>query len=44
MKDDIIESMNIILNESDEDQYRPIMDNYKSNLKDYKGLTVKVQV
>ena len=43
MKDDIIESMNIILHESDEEQFRPIMNNYHSNLKDYKSLGGKTQ-
>lgn len=33
MKDDIIESMNIILHESEEEQFRPIMNNYQMNLR-----------
>ena len=37
MKDDIIESMSIILDESEE-RYRPIMINYQNNLKDHKSL------
>lgn len=36
-----MESLSIILNESSEEQFRPIMDNYHSNLRDYKSLTVK---
>ena len=43
MKDDIIESMNIILHESDEEQYRPIMNNYQSNLKNHKNLGNNIQ-
>ena len=38
MKEDIIESMNIILHESDEEQYRPIMNNYHNNLKNHKKM------
>lgn len=38
MKNDIIESMNIILHESSEQEYRPIMDNYKTKLRDYRNL------
>lgn len=38
MEQDIIESMSTILNESSEEQYRPIMNNYLSNLKDHKSL------
>ena len=38
MKDDIIESMTIILKESEEEQYRPIMNNYISNLQEHKSL------
>jgi hypothetical protein len=41
MKDDIVESMTIILNESKEEQFRPIMDNYQSNLRDYRNLSNK---
>ena len=41
MKEDIIESMNIILNESREDQFRPIMDNYQANLRDYRAMATK---
>lgn len=37
MKDDIIESMTIILDESEE-RFRPIMVNYQNNLKDHKSL------
>jgi hypothetical protein len=44
MKDDILESMNIILNESDEEQFRPIMNNYQTNLKDYRNLANKISV
>lgn len=44
MKEDILESMNIILNESKEEQFRPIMDNYQSNLRDYRGLVNKIPV
>ncbi len=43
MKDDIIESMNIILHESDEEQFRPIMTNYQMKLKEYKGFGSKVE-
>jgi hypothetical protein len=43
MKDDIIESMNIILHESDEEQYRPIMNNYQVNLKVHKNLGSSTQ-
>lgn len=43
MKEDIIESMNIILHESEEEQFRPIMNNYQMNLRDYKGLGSKTQ-
>jgi len=43
MKDDIIESMNTILHESDEEQYRPIMNNYQSNLKNHKNLGNNIQ-
>jgi len=43
MKDDIIESMNTILHESDEEQYRPIMNNYQSNLKNHKNLGNNMQ-
>jgi hypothetical protein len=43
MKDDIIESMNIILHESEEEQYRPIMNNYQSNLKCHKNLGNNIQ-
>ena len=43
MKDDICESMDIILFESDEKQYRPVMTNYQNTLKDYKQLSSKVQ-
>ena len=39
MKHDIIKSMHIILNETDEQQYRPIMDNYQHKLRDYKNLS-----
>lgn len=35
--------MNIILHESDEEQFRPIMNNYQMNLKDYKAMGNKVQ-
>jgi hypothetical protein len=41
MKEDIFESMSIILNESREEQFRPIMDNYQSNMRDYRGLANK---
>jgi hypothetical protein len=41
MKEDIVESMNIILNESREEQFRPIMDNYQANLRDYRSLASK---
>lgn len=41
MKEDIVESMNIILNESREEQFRPIMDNYQTNMRDYRGLAAK---
>ena len=41
MKEDIVESMNIILNESKQEQFRPIMDNYQSNLRDYPSLANK---
>ena len=41
MKDDILESMNIILNESREEQFRPIMENYQANLRDYRSLATK---
>lgn len=41
MKEDIVESMNIILNESREDQFRPIMDNYQANLRDYRAMAAK---
>lgn len=41
MKEDIVESMNIILNESREEQFRPIMDNYQTNMRDYRGLASK---
>jgi hypothetical protein len=41
MKEDIVESMNIILNESREDQFRPIMDNYQANLRDYRAMATK---
>lgn len=44
MKDDIVDSMNIILNESEEEQFRPIMNNYQQNLRDYKNLTNKLQL
>lgn len=44
MKEDILESMNIILNESKEEQFRPIMDNYQSNLRDYRGLASRIPV
>ena len=43
MKDDIIESMNIILRESDEEQYRPIMDNYQANLKTHRNMSSNLQ-
>lgn len=43
MKEDIIESINIILHESEEEQFRPIMNNYQMNLKDYKALGSKAQ-
>lgn len=41
MKEDIVESMNIILNESKEEQFRPIMDNYQLNLREYRTLVTK---
>jgi hypothetical protein len=41
MKEDILESMTIILNESREEQFRPIMDNYQANLRDYRALATK---
>jgi len=43
MKDDIVESMDIILFESDEKQYRPVMTNYQNSLKEYKQLGSKAQ-
>jgi|JI10StandDraft_1071094.scaffolds.fasta_scaffold2413585_1 hypothetical protein len=43
MKEDIIESMNIILHESEEEQFRPIMNNYQMNLKEHKVLGSKTQ-
>jgi hypothetical protein len=41
MKEDILDSMTIILNESREEQFRPIMDNYQANLRDYRALATK---
>ena len=38
MQEDIIESMSTILNESTEEQYRPIMDSYVTNLKSHRNL------
>ena len=43
MKDDILESISIILHESDEEQFRPIMTNYQENLKKYKTLNNRPQ-
>lgn len=43
MKDDIVESMDIILYESDEKQYRPVMTNYQNSLKEYKQMGNRVQ-
>jgi hypothetical protein len=34
--------MSIILNESDEEQFRPIMNNYQFNLKEYRNLANNV--
>lgn len=42
MKEDILDSMNIILNESREDQFRPIMDNYHANARDYRALAANI--
>jgi hypothetical protein len=42
MKDDIIESMNIILHDSGEEQFRPIMSKYQNNLRDYRSLSNKI--
>ena len=39
MKNDIVESMNIILHESSEHDYRPIMENYKGKLRDHRSLS-----
>jgi len=38
MKNDIIESMTIILHESSEQEFRPIMENYKAKIRTYRGL------
>ena len=38
MQEDIIESMSTILNQSSEEQYRPIMDSYVTNLKSHRAL------
>lgn len=43
MKDDIIESMSIILHDSGEQQFRPIMNKYQNNLRDYRSLSNKFQ-
>ena len=39
MKNDVVESMDIILYDSEEHTYRPIMDNYQKKLRDYRSMT-----
>lgn len=42
MKEDIVDSMEIILYKSEEKEYRPVMTNYQNNLREYKQLGNKM--